>query len=35
MKKIAIIYVSIHYKNTENFVKNVDGIDIYKKCKIK
>lgn len=30
MKKTAIIYSSIHHKNTENLVKNVDGIDIYK-----
>lgn len=30
MKKIAIIYSSIHHNNTENLVKNIKGIDIYK-----
>lgn len=30
MNKIAIIYSSIHHNNTENLVKNIKGIDIYK-----
>ncbi len=30
MKKIAIIYSSIHHKNTEDFLKNAKGIDVYK-----
>lgn len=30
MKKIAIIYYSIHHNNTEKLVKSIKGIDIYK-----
>lgn len=30
MKKIAIVYSSIHHNNTENLVKSIKGIDIYK-----
>ena len=30
MKKIAMIYSSIHHNNTETLVKNVKGVDLYK-----
>lgn len=30
MKQIAIVYSSIHHNNTENIVKSIKGIDIYK-----